>query len=77
MNDALKKARSSISAIGTTEEDILLEQPAARELVMEIQKIKQQMFDAQIKAIEEISKRFLKKIEDLEEEYAIFLKLSG
>ena len=77
MSDALKKVRSSIAAIGNTEEDILLEQPEAREIFNQIQDAKIKMFEAQIKAFEEAAKPFSKQITELEEEYAIFLKLSS
>lgn len=77
MSDALKKVRSSIAEMGNTEEGILSEQPEARSLFNQIQDLKLKMGQAQIKAFEKASEPFLEQINDLEEEYAVFLKLSS
>ncbi len=77
MTELLKKARYAIADMGSTEAEILAIQPDAKTLFDEIQAIKADMYVAQKEAQQKAAGPFMEKIEELELEYAMFLKLSA
>jgi len=77
MTELLKKARNAVAELGTTETEILEIQPDAKILFDQIQTLKAEMYEVQKKAQRDAAGPFLEKIEELELEYAMFLKLSA
>lgn len=75
--DILKQARDYLAGTTETEVGILEELPGAEELWKEIQQVKQEMYDAKRKAAEEAAEPYLKKLEKLEEQYALIIKLTS
>lgn len=75
--NTLKKARYDIASLGSTETEILEEHSSAKELFDEIQKLREEMYEAQKAAQAKAAEPFLEKIEELEAEYALFLKISS
>jgi len=77
MPNALRKARNDVAGMGTTEAEILEIQPDAKLLFDQIQVLKAKMYEAQKQAQQQAAEPFLAEIEELEIEYAMFLKLSA
>ena len=78
MDDSyLKDAREHLSEVGQSEVALMEDLPGTEELWKEIQDVKQQMNDAKKKASEKAAIPYLEKLKELEDQYALALKLSS
>ena len=77
MNKTLNKVRDDISKAGKSELEVLQDLPCAEDIWKQIQELRMQMNEAKRKAAEEAAKPYLKEITELEEQYALVLKLSS
>ena len=76
MADTLKHARCNIANSGGSELDALEDQPAAKEMWEQIQKLKLEKYNAVKKAAADAAAPFDTQIKDLEEQYALLLRLA-
>jgi chromosome segregation ATPase len=77
MDDTLKQTRGNIAQNKTSEIEIAQDHPAAADLLARIQDLKGQKYLALQKAIQRINEEFNPIIQELETEYAFFIKLAG
>ena len=73
----LDKTRREIALHGTSELDVREDLSDAQDLWREIQNLKRDMSVAKRNAAEEVAKPYFEKIQELEDEYALILKLVG
>lgn len=76
MDNPLQKTRGVIANEGGSEIATLIEQPAAMDLFEQMQKLRNQKYVAIKAAIADASKPFDDKLNELEKEYALLLRLS-
>lgn len=76
MTDTLKTARKNIAEAGGNELTACKNQPAAQKMWEKIQILRSKRYNAIKTAIETASKPFDEEIADLEEQYALFLRLA-
>ncbi len=73
----MKNAREHLSENNQSEVALMEELPGAEEMWQQIQDLKLEMNAAKKKAAEEAAKPYLEKLEELEGQYALVLKLSA
>jgi DNA primase len=76
--DALRRARAEISRHhGNSEFAAVAENESLQEMLVQIQELKDEMNEAKKAAMIEAAKPYLEAIKNLEENYALYLKLAS
>jgi DNA-directed RNA polymerase subunit F len=77
MEKVLKQARGGVADRQSSEIEITSEQPAAADLLQQIQELKAEKYASIKDALTKINEEFDPKILELEKEYALFITLAG